>query len=835
MRIGIDMLAVQSPGSRLRGIGRYGLNLVNAMLGMRTEHEYVLYTHSGFPSEHVPTSPNAKPTALAIETSRGERYLRDALNRLATENPDALDALVTISPFELCPGYDPPARPLNGPILTAVVHDLIPFLFQERYLGDEGNAAWFYRRLRTIRGYDLLLTNSDATRNDCLSMLNMPTRRVVTISGAADGRFFRPDDTWPMPSAASRALDKFGIRGPYVFCVNGMDDRKNVRGLVDGFRLLRTEMRESHQLVVTCHMRPDDEVKVRSYVRECGLTDRVVLTGEVDDDDLLVLYQRASVFAFPSLYEGLGLPLLEAMHCGVPVVAGANSSQIEVVGDAGILVNAADPSDISAAIAGLLSDRDAARRLGARGRERAAEFTWDRSAAKAIAAVEAVHESRAERRLRVDRGHRPARPRLAIFSPWPPKASGISNYAARLVEELRPRYAIDLYHEPGYVPEPALSNRDLGAYDWRLFARNARVIGYRGVLHQMGNSFYHAFIYEAIRRFPGIVTLHDFCLTGFQYWYAHSREGARENLREELRAGYPENWESLDGQVDAWRLETGGFQDAAARRGIWMNRSVFDRARSVVVHSPWCLDRAREVGDWAAQKTIVIPHGADAFELDPDRPVAIRERFGLPLDATLVTSFGILTQGKMNVEALESFARIADEFADALFVFVGQDWEDGLAARKAADLGIAHRTRFLGRKSAEEYADLLTVADVGVSLRRPPTYGETSGAMLDLLRHGIPTIVNDVATFSGYPDEVVRKVDLARDGTAGLAEAMRGLLRDRAERARLGEAARRYVATTHAWPVAADLYAELIERTYSEGRRYAGSVPPAESSYRRTR
>src|SRR4051794_4542858 len=135
------MLAVQSSGSRLRGIGRFGLNLVTALLARDRANEYVLYAHDGFPIEQVPEAPNARLALLRPEPAQGERYLRDAMNRLARANPDGLDALLLISPFELCPYYDPPAKPLGGLTVATVMHDLIPFIYQEKYLDHPDNAT----------------------------------------------------------------------------------------------------------------------------------------------------------------------------------------------------------------------------------------------------------------------------------------------------------------------------------------------------------------------------------------------------------------------------------------------------------------------------------------------------------------------------------------------------------------------------------------------------------------------------------------------------------------------------------------------------------------------
>ena len=146
--------------------------------------------------------------------------------------------------------------------------------------------------------------------------------------------------------------------------------------------------------------------------------------------------------------------------------------------------------------------------------------------------------------------------------------------------------------------------------------------------------------------------------------------------------------------------------------------------------------------------------------------------------------------------------------------------------RKAEELGLEARVRFLGRQSPDSFADLIAVTDVGISLRHPPTNGETSASLLDLLRAGIPTIVSDVGTFADYPDTVVRKVNWETEGIEGVSRAIRELAADASAQ---GGARRRqawsHVAEHHAWSRAAAMYEEVIERCYAE--RVGGRVTRA--------
>ncbi len=173
----------------------------------------------------------------------------------------------------------------------------------------------------------------------------------------------------------------------------------------------------------------------------------------------------------------------------------------------------------------------------------------------------------------------------------------------------------------------------------------------------------------------------------------------------------------------------------------------------------------------------------------------------------------------MNVEAIQAFHALLGELpADALLIFVGKDWENGEARSEVARLGLESRVRFLGRQDDATFADLIAAVDIGIAMRRPPTYGETSAALLDLLRHGVPSIITDTATFSSYPDNVVRKVRWEVEGLDGLIRAIRELISGPSQRATLGQSRERYVVEQHAWPRAAALYADVIERTHATRR-----------------
>ncbi len=810
MRIGVEMIGTQSAG-RYRGIGRYCRNLAEALraLGEAAGHDLVFYVVSGLPTDMIPRGPNA-----TLRNLKPDPHLRYTLGRLVRENPDGLDALLLTNPLELNPGNDIPARPPRGagiPTLAAIVYDLIPLIFPEDYLR-RWPGTLFARRylwgLERLRTYDRLLAISDATRADLMSRLNLPGGKVVTVGTGGDD-LAHPFE--PIGEGDRTRLDRFGLVEPFIFSVAAADARKNLSGLIDAFALLPDAVRTRHRLVVAAGMTADDD-SAAEFVRRAksrGVAEALMFTGRIDDPTLQTLYRRCAAFAFPSLYEGFGLPVLEAMRCGAPVVCGDHSSLPEVAGDAALMVNAADPASIASGLASVLTDEPLARRLRAQGADRARPFTWKSVAAKTLEALESA--PRIELRVGSFRKKESkSRPRLALFSPLPPNPSGVATYAGALVEALGRQYAVDLFHDDGAAPFARFREGGVGCFDHRLFERVDRARPYSAIVYQMGNSPAHLFVYDALLKRPGIVVLHDASLVFFQYERAVLRGGGRDAFRRVLKANHSDriaDWEPL---LDRWDETPAAMARQIVNLGLDMNRVVVGLASAVIVHSR---EAFRRLGPYASGKSFVVPLGANPLEVNRPNRDLTRARLGLRAEALIVGAFGIVDPSKLNAETMDAFAALAREVPEAVLLVVGQEADDGLTRARAETLGVGDRVRFLGRPGDAEYLALLAATDLGVALRRPPTHGETSAALLDLLRSSVPAIVTDIGSFSEFPESVVRKVRWEGDdqGIKALTSALLDLARNREARETLGRAGFDHVCTHHAWPRVAEGYARVID------------------------
>ena len=828
MRIGIDMLGNQS-SSRHRGIGRYTRHLVSQLLARHAQHEYFLYSYAGLTGVDDPWPGDPHLRLVACDSAAGD--LQDGAERIAAENDDRLDVLLQTTPLEGYGGHVPPARSPGGPKLAAILYDLIPLLFQDLYLTDPQHARRYFQAVRRLRNYDLLLAISEASRLDARRVLQLSNDQIVTVGSASASDFLFPDRTEPMPVATRAALGGLGVGNSFVFCLSGLDGRKNIRGLMQAFALLPEPIRRRNQLVVTCQMTDEEGAYWRDEARRLNVGEHLALTGFLPDETIRVLYQRCAAFVFPSFYEGFGLPLLEAMQCGAPVLAGRNSSQLEVVGEAGLFADADSPAEIAAQLARLLDDAELVDALRRRGPEQARRFCWQATADRVVAALERVARGPAPGPRRALRRSAP-QGRIAFFSPLPPMRSGIADYSQSLLEHLREHYIIDLYHAPEYVPHLSLSSSDFACHDFRLFPRYCRALDYRGVAYQMGNSKYHGYIYQTLLKYPGVVAVHDFNLAGFHYWFAFQPDAAPDHFAQQLARENPALAAEFLAEGDRWTAEPGGIAAACNRRGAWLNQEVLQSAASIIVHDPWVTQQIRLRHPELADRVRVAPHGSDLEPYSAERRRQIRRCFGIPHDALLFGCFGILHSTKCNVEAIEAFGAIAGRHPAAQLMFVGRDRGQGEAQAKAAALGLSERVRFLGYTPIEAFRELAAVTDVGVNLRRPPTNGETSGALITLLGLGVASVVIDVDTFSTYPDDVVRKVRWSSEPVPALAEAFGELADGREERARFGRAALEHIRRHHSWARSAESYVEAIENAYERRQSRpvaAGETVPAVS------
>ena len=377
MRIGLDGKILTL---RAGGTGRYAINLTRAMLAEAAAHrpdlEFVVLT-------------GPQTSREVMEEFRGrceECFLgaKSSVIRSLTLVPAALRRLRV----DIFHGMDHVGIPLVGRSgkYVVTVHDVIPLILPETFtLRHRLVVRLALARVR--RKADLVVVPSHAVKRDVVRRVGLPEDRVVVTHEGCEPRFR------PVRSAAAwrDVATRYGLPPRYVLAVGTLEPRKNLTTLLEAFARLRRQGEVDADLrLVLAGARGWLDEPIFATVRSLGLEDAVRFTGFVDDADLPAVYSGAALFVFPSLHEGFGLPLLEAMACGVPVVTSNISSMPEVAGDAAVLVDPRDANGLAAAIARLLRDEALRDRLREAGIARARQFSWEATARRTLDAYASV-------------------------------------------------------------------------------------------------------------------------------------------------------------------------------------------------------------------------------------------------------------------------------------------------------------------------------------------------------------------------------------------------------------------------------------------------------------
>ena len=376
MRIGIEGKVLTS---KIGGIGRYAINLVKALLSISAKQhpdmEFVIFT-----------APQTDKGVLdGFRAGFCDRFHRVKSSLLRSGL--LLPAGMVLEGIDIFHGFDQAGIPLffkKGKYVITI-HDVIaltlPKAFSLKYRLVLKAALSSVRRQA-----DVVIVPSEAVREEVVRHLKVNRERIVTIPYGCEERF-RPAGDSERFEAVKR---KYGLPDRYVLFLGTLEPRKNVAMLLKAFSLLRAEKRDLDFKLVVAGERGWRSEVIFKMAEVLGLHDHVIFTGFVDEEDLPDLYRGALLFIYPSLCEGFGLPILEAMGCSVPVVASATSAMPEVAGDAAVLVDPHDPEALASAMVQILADAGLREDLRRRGRARARLFSWDVTARKTLEVYQAL-------------------------------------------------------------------------------------------------------------------------------------------------------------------------------------------------------------------------------------------------------------------------------------------------------------------------------------------------------------------------------------------------------------------------------------------------------------
>ena len=372
--IGIDVRALEIESSRKRGIGRYLYNLLDRMINMNPEIMFRLYGQ-GFPWElsHL-------------------RSLLDASNvEYRTFHPsfaEELNVFLITDPLPVMKDVQLFVYPVGAVPCVTIIYDLIPLAYANEYLETNPQIHQQYLEKLSALKYSVkrYLTISNFVAEDLAQRVNISKQNIVPILGGLDMGF----TSQPEEKKIEETMNKFKIDSDYFLYIGGVDYRKNVQTLIKAFKSLRKTCAKPVKLVLVGEANAN---WLKKTLIEYGLdrnVEDIILPGYVTDDELNCLYSEAKAFIFPSLYEGFGLPALEAMASGCPVIASNSSSLAEIVGNSGLLIDPNSSESIRAAMLRLLQEKDLVDELRAKGYAHARQYAWEDVAVKTINALKEI-------------------------------------------------------------------------------------------------------------------------------------------------------------------------------------------------------------------------------------------------------------------------------------------------------------------------------------------------------------------------------------------------------------------------------------------------------------
>jgi len=360
MRVGIDARLVYYSQA---GIGQYILHLVNGLAKVDKKSEYVLLQSRKDQTSILDQSNFRRVPLWTPSHHRLERFsLNVELMRLG------LDVLHS-------PDFIPPQRPSCKSVIT--IHDLA-FLLYPHFLTKE--SARYYGHIdQAVRWTDHIIAVSESTKRDTVQHLGVPEDKITVVYEAANP-IFHPIDR---EKAREQVRNRHGVDGPYILFVSTIEPRKNVPTLLRAvWQLMECYKEDVH--IVLAGGKGWLFGDTFAVVDELKLDSRVHFVGRVPSEDLLYLYNAAELLAHPAFYEGFGLPPLEAMACGLPVIVSNVASLPEVVGDAGLLIDPHNVDELTIAMWRVLNDDQLRQEMREKGLRQAGCFSWERAARETL-------------------------------------------------------------------------------------------------------------------------------------------------------------------------------------------------------------------------------------------------------------------------------------------------------------------------------------------------------------------------------------------------------------------------------------------------------------------
>lgn len=685
--------------------------------------------------------------------------------------------------------------------VVVTLYDLIPYLFADTYLPDESPLTVRYQRaIDFIRRADRVVAISQSARADAIRHLGIAGDRIDIAYPIAEPQFRRLAPA-ALASRQQELRQRLGLPESYALCVAQWHHSKNIETLLDSYALLPYDFRQYLPLVLVGALTPGVKAWLHDEICRRHIASSVFLAGFVEDDDLVTLYNGATLLIHPSRYEGFGMPILEAMQCGTPVVCSNTASMPEVGGEAAVYVDPDSAQGFADAVAWLASNPAQRHAMAERGLKHAKAFSNLQLGYSTLLSYRRAHTGG-------QHAQAAPRPRIALWTPLPPEKSGISDYSAELLAELSSSFDIEVFVDDGYLPSADL----LGSYTihhYKAFERRNHQQRFDTIIYQMGASFFHLYMYEALQRWPGIVVLHDLGW-GIVLFADALRNNTMPAFKDELlrmegRLALAE-FEQIERTCGYHSPERVAFLD----RHHMIQRIAY-ASTALVVHMGAIADELREHYPGVHIETIEM--GVED-PVQPGEGAVVRRRYGLDKHTFTIGVFGIVDRVKHVDTTIRAFQRINLIYPNSHLMIVGQQidpiYEEELH-QLADSLGLHFAVSFVGHATEREFDGLLNACDIVVNLRYP-SKKQMSAVLVRAIAAGKPVIITNLPEWDFFPSSFCWKLPAGPDEADQLFAYLQQLANDPTLRTQMGQEARSYFEQSATIPHMAKRYERLIQQ-----------------------
>jgi glycosyltransferase involved in cell wall biosynthesis len=349
-----------------RGVKTYSREIINGLIRLDKENEYVICASRDISGE----LPDAGSNVSILTRNPHQRFwaFRTFAKMVEEIAPDVVFLPIQIYPFF--------RQAAIKPKVVVMIHDLAFLKYPENFTLARRLLLEFHTRRAAVLS-DRIIVPSQSTKRDIINTYGVEEGKVAVVSHGISEKYARNED------GKGFARNLLG-GSPYLLFVGTIQPRKNIEKLVEGFEIIKKNAENRDLMLVICGGKGWQCEEILKRIEDSADRGDIIMTGAVDDGELADLYQNACVFIMPSLYEGFGLPVLEAMSCGVPVLAADNSSLGEIVGANGVMFNALIATDMAEKVVNVLADKELRTELSQKALRRAGEFSWGRSSKETL-------------------------------------------------------------------------------------------------------------------------------------------------------------------------------------------------------------------------------------------------------------------------------------------------------------------------------------------------------------------------------------------------------------------------------------------------------------------